>query len=95
MGCRGIAKVPGLPRPDPEPTWIDRAIEHDRRTDELEAQREAQRQAEEEAAQAPKTTAAILHAAIAGPSAPLPLNGACILRAALGGGHGTINGGSD
>ena len=89
---RGIAKVPGVPSPGPEPTWIDNAIEYGERTRELEAKWAAQRQAAQDEHTTPQTAAAALRAAIAGPSAPLPLNGAGILRAALGGGRGTING---
>jgi hypothetical protein len=55
---------------------------------------EARRKAEAEAPTAPQTTAGVLHAAIAGSSAAMPLNGASVLRAALGGGQGTINGGA-
>ena len=70
LETRGIVKVPGLPHPEPEPTWIDAAVEFERRNKELE-QRWTQ---EREAAQA------------------VPLNGAQVLRAALAGEHGTING---
>ena len=42
---RVIAKVPGVPSPEPEPTWIDNAIEYGERTRELEAKWTAQRQA--------------------------------------------------
>ena len=77
---RGIAKVPGLPRPEPEPEWYDAWIELDRQHKELEAEREARRQAEAEAAQAPQTTAGFLSteitkAATNSGSAHIPLNG--------------------
>ena len=85
--------MPGLPDPEPEPTWVDRAIEFGRHTDELEEEWKAQREAEQEAKNAPQTTAGILQAAIAGPSS-IPLNGASVLPAALAGGHGTVNGGT-
>jgi hypothetical protein len=90
---RGIAKVPGIPSPDPEPTWIDNAIEFGRRTKELEAEWEAKRQAELEAATAPRTTAGILHREIKGSSAAIPLNGDGIIRAVMSAmGGGTANG---
>jgi hypothetical protein len=96
---RGIAKVPGLPSPEPEPEWYDAWIELDRQHKELEAEREARRPAEAEAAQAPQTTAGILAAEITkaatnSNSAHIPLNGAQVLRTALSsmGGSGTING---
>jgi hypothetical protein len=92
---RGIAKVPGLPKSERQPEWYDLAIELERRAEEIEAERQAQRQAEAEAAQPPQTTAGILAVAIGGPSSGyLPLNGAGILRAALEGGQGTVNGGN-
>ena len=70
----------------------DNAIEYGERTRELEAKWAAQRQAAQDEHTTPQTAAAALRAAIAGPSVPLPLNRAGILRAALGGGRGTING---
>jgi hypothetical protein len=92
---RGIAKVPGIPSPDPEPTWIDNAIEFGRQSKELEAEWEAKRQAELEAATAPQTTAGILANTITGSSSVIPLNGDGILDVvmrAMGG--GTANGGN-
>jgi hypothetical protein len=83
--------IAGTQEPEP-PQWFDLAIELDRQHKASEAERQARRKADEEAQNAPQTTAGILYAAIAGSSAPLPLNGAGILRAALGGGGGTING---
>lgn len=66
-----------------------------------EVDREARRQAEEAAKEAPPTTAGMLAAAIkaqagspangAGSSA-IPLNGAAVIRAAIAGGNGTVNG---
>jgi hypothetical protein len=87
-----------LAKPTPEPTWVDAAIEHERRHQEYVAQREAKRKAEEaEAAKAQQTTAELLANAIrqasAGSSPSMPLNGAAVLRAALGGQRGTVNGG--
>jgi hypothetical protein len=59
----------------------------------IEAEREAKRLAEAEAEAAAKPTTAIVRDAIAGSSGTMPLNGARVLRAALAGGPGTINGG--
>jgi hypothetical protein len=81
--------------PEPKTEWYDAAIELDRLHREREAQREAQRQADEEAANAPHTSAALLATARrGGASATTALNSADILRAALGGSPGTINGGN-
>jgi hypothetical protein len=94
LESRGIVSVPGLPTDEPE--WFDVAIEHQRRQQELAAVREARRQAEE-AHEAPQTTASILmgeiaKAATGSGSVAIPLNGAAVLRAALNGGSGTVNG---
>lgn len=88
---RGIAHVPGLPQP-PEPEWYDQAIEAHRSMSETEAERE--RQAAEDAQSSPQSTSAMLQAAIAQANvSPVPgLNSAAILRGALAGGSGTING---
>lgn len=75
--------------------WYDRVIELDRRHRQFEADREAQRRAEEEAARAPTSTAGILAEAIGGASSSVKsvaLNSADILRAALAGGPGTVDG---
>jgi hypothetical protein len=95
LESREIVRVPGLPVDEPE--WFDVAIEHHRRQQELAAQREARRQAEEQAKEPPQTTASILmgeiaKAATGSGSATIPLNGAAVLRAALNGGGGTVNG---
>lgn len=97
LESRGITTVPGLPQDEP-PQWYDLAIERERRFREYEAKREAQRQAEEAARNEPQSTAGILAVAIAAQadSSPaskhIPLNGAAVLRAALAGHAGTING---
>lgn len=96
---RNIAKVPGLPDDDPEPQWYDRAIEHDRRHRQLEAEPEAQRQAERQAAQSTpdliRSTLGALDVDVRGaakqPASTMPLNGSGVLRAALAGGDGTVN----
>ncbi len=92
LESRGIAKVLGLADPEPEMAWYEKWIELDRQHKELEAEQEARHKAKQEAQNPPQTTAGALHAAIAGSSAAMPLNGASVLRAALGGGQGTING---
>jgi hypothetical protein len=79
----------------PEMQWYEKLIELDRQHKEFEREREAREQAEQAAAVAPQTTAGIVRAAIAnssGSSGHIPLNGAAVLRAALAGGPGTING---
>lgn len=91
---RRITKVPELPEEHAEPDWWDLAIEHDRRAKELQAQR----QAEQEAQNAPQTTANLVMGEIAkaatnSNSLHIPLNGAGVLRAALAGRYGTVNGG--
>lgn len=93
---RGITSVPGLPVDEP-PEWFDLAIEHLSRRQDLAGEREARRKAEKEAQNTPQTTASILMGEIAkagtgSGSAMIPLNGAAVLRAALNGGRGTVNG---
>jgi hypothetical protein len=90
-----ITRVPGLPVDEPE--WFDLAIESHRRNEGIRVAREAKQKAEK-AAQEPRSTASILmgeiaRAATGSASQPIPLNGAAVLRAALNGGGGTINGG--
>jgi hypothetical protein len=81
--------------------WYDRAIELHRHHEEFEAQREAQRQAEQEAANTPRNPVDALRAALSGAQTPsvssaasatTALNSAELLRAALGGSAGTVNG---
>lgn len=101
LESRGIARVPGLPA-EPEPQWFDTAIEHLRRQQELAAEREARRRAEgaaEEKRRRPGLPNILMSeiAKTATPgrsSAPIPLNGAAVLRAALNGGPGTTKGGN-
>jgi hypothetical protein len=93
---RGITKVPGLPQDEPELTWYDIALELHRNHEEFVAQREAQRKADEE--NPPNRSAAeiLRDNLVGGPdksSNTMPLNGAQVLRAALAGGSGTVNGG--
>ncbi len=87
--ARGIARVPGLPADEPEPTWFDLAIEHDRRCKELLDSYTVPHETEQEGH---RTPAAIVNASIASSSSTtMPLNGAAVLHAALSGGGGTIN----
>jgi hypothetical protein len=104
---RGIAEVPGLPRPA-APDWLDNAIEHERRYQEFLRQREQEHQAAVEAQEAPQTLPDLIRQMIAAAGKPvasddtveqpvqtsvaMPLNSAAILRAALGGTGGKING---
>jgi hypothetical protein len=95
LESRGIVCVPGLPADEPQ--WFDLAIESHRRNEEIRAEHEAKQKAQK-AAQKPRSTASILmgeiaRAATGSGSAPIPLNGAAVLRAALNGGNGTVNGG--
>lgn len=99
LEARGIARVAGLPVEQSE--WFDVVIEHHRRQVEVtaagEERQRAERQAEEAVQEAPQTTVSILiseiaRAATGSGSATIPLNGTAVLRAALGGGGGTING---
>jgi len=90
-----IAKVPGLVEDQPEDSLTERLARYHLETQALEAKWAAQRQAEQDATVYPQTTASIFHAAIAGASAPVSLNGMGVLRAAVAGlGGGTINGGN-
>jgi hypothetical protein len=97
LESRGIVKVPGLEddEPESESDRIRAALNrYEAAAREIEAEREVKRQADEEAEAAAKPTTAIVREAIAGASGTMPLNGAGILRAALAGGQGTINGGN-
>ena len=95
LEARGIAKVPGIP--DDEEGWQDTVLTFLQEQGDIE-ERAAERQSEAEAQHtAPPSTAAILVAEIANAAtnsggAHIPLNGAAVLRAALAGGGGTING---
>lgn len=84
------------PREDGPPEWFDLAIAVGQAHKDFESEREAKKQAEEAARTAPTTAAGMLAAEISGKrnstESPLPLNGAALLRAALNGGSGTING---
>jgi hypothetical protein len=93
LSQRGIVKIPGLGDEKPEDTLADRLAAYGAGTLALEQRLAEQRQAEQDAATPPKTAAGILHRAIAGSSAPVPLNGMGVLLAAIAGmGTGTING---
>lgn len=90
---RGIVgDVPGLPEDESEP-WgkkVLRILREDREATERYEAEKAQREAEE--AQ-PQTAAGLLAAALSQANhSVMPLNGAQVLRAALAGGSGTING---
>jgi hypothetical protein len=79
--------------------WHDKLIELNRRHEEFEREREARKQAEQQAATAQQTTPDLIRQAMAEThqttsKATIPLNGAAVLRAALAGGPGTINGGA-
>ena len=77
---RGIAKVPGLPADQTEPSWYELVVEYARSTRELEAKRAvAAREAEQAdtTTTAPQTTAGIIRRTIA-------LNGDGVLKAAAG-----------
>jgi hypothetical protein len=89
LEAKGIAKVPGLPE-------VEESSE-DRLKRLLECLRNdtATVEPEPEAAPPRQTTAGIVREAIAGSigaSGHIPLNGPAVLRAALAGGPGTING---
>ncbi|MBM4557991.1 hypothetical protein GS466_23690 [Rhodococcus hoagii] len=90
---RNIAKVPGLPDDQPEQQWYDIAIESHRRHEEFLAEREAKNQAEQHGV---LSTPDLIRSALAGASrqssSTMPLNGERVLRAALAGGGGTLNG---
>lgn len=76
----------GAQRQTDEPkSWIDNAIEYERRSKELEQEWEAARQAQEPTAP-PQPIAALLRDAIA-------LNGAGVLNAAAAAVGGTVHGG--
>ncbi len=95
LESRGIATVDDLPGPANHLEWFDLAIEMHNRNVAFQKERDARRKAEEEAHNAPQTTAGLLAAAIhgeRGSAGTMPLNGASVLRAALNGGSGTING---
>jgi hypothetical protein len=100
LESRGIVKVPGLEddEPESESDRIRAALNrYEAAERQIEAEREAKRLAEEEAAQNERTTADIVREAISastGSSGHIPLNGERVLRAALAGGPGTINGGA-
>lgn len=92
LQSRGIIAVPGLPS-EPEPQWYDLAIEMNRRQAESEAQRQAEREAAEADQNRPPSLPAQIVSAIAGKTGnQIPLNGAAVLKAALAGGQGTVNG---
>jgi hypothetical protein len=97
LESRGIVKVPGLPDEDEsELEWYEKLLELDRRHEEFEREREAREQAEQEAATAHLTTPDLIRRTMAEThptsKSTIPLNGAAVLRAALAGGPGTING---
>lgn len=96
LESRGIVKVPGLEdKPESESDRIRAALDRCEAAErQIEAERKAKRQPDAEAEAAAKPTTAIVREAIAGASGTMPLNGAGILRAALAGGQGTINGGN-
>lgn len=97
MQQRGIVgEVSGMPEPtDSDQEWYDKVLAW------MQAQKEIQEKAEAKRAEAenpaPETAAEMLRCALTGASSPkhLPLNGAGILRAALAGKPGTINGGNE
>ncbi|MFZ3294216.1 MAG: hypothetical protein WA622_27075 [Mycobacterium sp.] len=92
---KGIAQVPGLPQP-PEPEWFDKAIAY------YNAANEDQRQANEQHQTAPVNIVELIRATLEGltggpvtepvKSTVPALNSVDILRAALGGSSGTVNG---
>lgn len=87
---RGIAEVPGLD--DEQSQWYDRAIEFNRRSTEAVEQHREKEKAEEPAPTPTEQLWAEM-AKQANESIPhIPLNGQAVLRAALGGRPGTING---
>jgi hypothetical protein len=94
MQQRGIVgEVSGMPEPtDPDQEWYDKVLAWMRAQKEIQAKAEAKRAEAENPP--PQTAAEILRCALTGSSSPkhLPLNGAGILRAALAGKPGTING---
>jgi hypothetical protein len=102
LESRGIVKVPGLEddEPESESDRIRAALDrYEAAARQVEAEREAKLQAEQEAAEAQRTTPDLIRQAMAEThpttsKATIPLNGAAVLRAALAGGPGTINGGT-
>jgi hypothetical protein len=89
---RGIAKVPGLT------DGSDDGSEDDSVSARLKRYTEAvqRQQPEQDDPSSQQTTASIFRAVIAGTSAPVPLNGMGVLRAAVSGlGTGTINGATE
>jgi len=100
LEARGIARVPGLPEEEEDwPKKVLAFLQEQRDIEERAAERRRQAEEERDAPPAPRTTAGIVRQAMAEAhptsKAPLPLNGAAVLRAALAGGHGTINGGNE
>jgi hypothetical protein len=93
LEARGIARVPGLPEEEEtSEDRIKRVLKYLRDEKSAEAA-----EPQPEAAPPPQqSTAGIVREAISssiGSSGHIPLNGAAVLRAALAGGPGTINGG--
>jgi hypothetical protein len=89
-------RTPAAPKPAPD-AWAREALaELDRQQRKREAaqraEREAQRQAELAATPTPTMILRELGRAATRTSSAIPLNGAAVLRAALNGGSGTING---
>jgi hypothetical protein len=89
---KGIAQVPGLPQP-PEPEWFDKAISY------YNAANEDQRQADEQHQTAPVNIVELIRATLEGGPVTEPVKSTApaltsvdILRAALGGSSGTVNG---
>ena len=65
LESRGSRRSQGFPRDEPEPSWIDRAVEFSRRQEELEREWEGKRQAEAQVAATPQSAAGIIREAIA------------------------------
>jgi hypothetical protein len=86
-----VAQALHVPAPEPM-QWYEAAIELHRHHQALEDEREAQRRAKEEAATPPRNPVDALRAALAGSGSGTALNSAALLRAALGGSAGTVNG---
>lgn len=90
---RGIVReVPGLPDPEPWNRRVLRVLKEDQEAAEQYKLEQEEREARE--AEAQLSPAQLLVHAVDGQPAsnPLPLNGAGLLRAALGGASGTVNG---
>ncbi len=101
LEARGITTVPGIPveEPDEKPLAerLRAFLEEQHDIEERAAERQRQAEEEHDAPPAPQTTADIVREAISastGSSGHIPLNGERVLRAALAGGPGTINGGA-